>query len=404
MMIGSGVPFHNVLEGINRNLEEDMTESFDAITSISALDSSLPSSSFDAQFPVLPAPPTVFFGREQVVEQILEHVVSIPNPLEWGCFTFGVIQRDGEFSFFAAMDHVHGDATLIGTTMMEANGMYAALTESGELLQLPDAGSFDESCVNEREYTDTLTLDSPGVKAWIEFAENNRDGFPDFPLPLGNSNESLKSEWTSLPLMSPAQTERFESACSAAGARFVGGLFACLGLVEHELTGALTYYGLTPRDSRPPGGNRMTQGCRERCIADGIDPTTMRMYTVTLGDVSLTTPLVPFGCDDMRCVPWLTERCAVRAAVAHLPPGGRTPEHRDLCRPLGPNSSPHAHVGQRCDPLQERRRCVRLRWTHCGLQGQQHQRGRHDPRGFALRRWCGEWPSSYVLDPGFFCL
>lgn len=47
-------------------------------------------------------------------------------------------------------------------------------------------------------------------------------------------------------LLDPAQTERFDAACGSAGARFVGGLFACLAQVEHELTGTLTYYGLTP--------------------------------------------------------------------------------------------------------------------------------------------------------------
>jgi hypothetical protein len=65
---------------------------------------------------------------------------------------------------------------------------------------------------------------------------------------------------TSEVLMDDAQTDRFESACTAAGARFVGGLFACLAQVEHELTGALTYYGLTPRDSRTATDNFMTQG------------------------------------------------------------------------------------------------------------------------------------------------
>ncbi len=164
------------------------------------------------------------------------------------------------FTFFAAMDHVHGDATLIGTTMLEANGMYSALSGTGQALTLPDAGSFDDFCVREREYTSELTQDSPGVRAWIDFAEENAGGFPEFPLPLGNPNESTSSDMTSHVLMDPAQTERFESACTAAGARFVGGLFACLGLVEHEFTGALTYYGLTPRDSRTASDNFMTQG------------------------------------------------------------------------------------------------------------------------------------------------
>jgi len=194
------------------------------------------------------------------VDEIHAHVVDIPSPLEWGCFTFGVIQNENHFAFFAAMDHVHGDATLIGTTMMEANGMYSAMSASGQTLALPDAGSFDDFCTREREFTSTLTLDSPGVRAWIEFAENNDGGFPEFPLPLGNPQKSTSSQMASELLMDAAQTERFEAACVAAGSRFVGGLFACLGLVEHEFTGALTYYGLTPRDSRTGGDNFMTQG------------------------------------------------------------------------------------------------------------------------------------------------
>jgi mycolipenoyl-CoA---2-(long-chain-fatty acyl)-trehalose mycolipenoyltransferase / long-chain-acyl-CoA---trehalose acyltransferase len=138
--------------------------------------------------------------------------------------------------------------------------MYSALSGGGEALTLPDAGSFDDFCVREREYTSELTVDSPGVRTWIDFAEENCGGFPEFPLPLGNALESTSSCMTSEILMDPAQTERFESACTAAGARFVGGLFACLAQVEHEFTGALTYYGLTPRDSRTATDNFMTQG------------------------------------------------------------------------------------------------------------------------------------------------
>jgi hypothetical protein len=176
------------------------------------------------------------------IDEIRAHVVAIPNPLEWGCFTFGIIQNESHFTFFAA------------------NGMYSALSGGGQAITLPEAGSFDDFCVREREYTSALTVDSPGVRAWIDFAENNGGDLPEFPLPLGNPKESTSSGMTSEILMDAAQTERFESACTAAGARFVGGLFACQGLVEHEFTGALTYYGLTPRDSRTASDNFMTQG------------------------------------------------------------------------------------------------------------------------------------------------
>lgn len=214
-------------------------------------------------------------------DEIRAHAVDIPSPLEWGCFTFGIVQHTDHFTFFAAMDHVHGDATLIGTTMMEANGMYSALSGGGQALLLPEAGSFDDFCVREREYTSALTEDSPGVQAWIEFAENNRDGFPEFPLPLGDPDQATSSAWTSLALMDPAQTERFDAACAAAGARFVGGLFACLGLVEHEFTGAMTYYGLTPRDSRTVDDNFMTQGW-----FTGLIPITVPVAATSFSDAA----------------------------------------------------------------------------------------------------------------------
>lgn len=215
------------------------------------------------------------------VAEIRAHLVAIPNPLEWGCWTFGIVQSEDHFTFFAAMDHVHGDATLIGTTMLEANGMYTALTGGGEPLALPDAGSFDEFCSLERQYTSTLTADSPQIRAWIDFAENNNGGFPEFPLPLGNPSETSGSDMVSQFLMGAGQTERFEAACAAVGARFIGGLFACFALVEHQFTGALTYYGLTPRDTRTTAESFRTQGW-----FTGLVPITVPIAANSFGDAA----------------------------------------------------------------------------------------------------------------------
>ena len=60
--------------------------------------------------------------------------------------------------------------------------------------------------------------------------------------------------------MDEQQTAGFESACIAAGARFSGGVFACAALAEHELTGAETYYGITPTDIRSTPADFMTTG------------------------------------------------------------------------------------------------------------------------------------------------
>lgn len=218
---------------------------------------------------------------ELTVEDLYRHVVAIPSPLEWGCFIFGIVQSENHFTFYASIDHVHGDAALIGITMLESNGMYQALTAGDKPLALPDAGSFDDFCVHERQYTSALTVDSPEVLAWIDFAENCNGSFPEFPLPLGNPLEATEGDMLSETLMNAEQTERFEEACTTAGARFIGGLFACIAQVEHEFTGAATYYGLTPRDTRRTSDNFMTQGW-----FTGLVPITVPIAAASFGEAA----------------------------------------------------------------------------------------------------------------------
>ena len=197
---------------------------------------------------------------ETTAEEARKHIVDIPSPMEWGCFSFGIVQSEGHFDFYASIDHVHGDAALIGITMLEAHGMYSSLMLTGQPMALPDAGSFDDFCLQEQAALADLTVDSPEVRAWIEFAENNNNTLPEFPLPLGNAAEPTVADMVGEMLLDADQTARFEEACAAAGVRFVGGLYAATARVEHELTGAATYYGLTPRDTRRTTDSFTTQG------------------------------------------------------------------------------------------------------------------------------------------------
>jgi hypothetical protein len=61
-------------------------------------------------------------------------------------------------------------------------------------------------------------------------------------------------------LLDAADTESFDAACGAAGARFIGGVLACTALTEHELTGSEVYHGFTARDTRTPGIDTLTVG------------------------------------------------------------------------------------------------------------------------------------------------
>lgn len=210
-----------------------------------------------------------------------KHIVDIPSTLEWGCFSFGIVQSDDHFDFYASIDHVHGDAALIGITMLEAHGMYTSLMLTGQPMELPAAGSFDDFCRQEHASTAELTVESPAVRSWIEFAENCGGSLPEFPLPLGDPLTPTVAKMSGEMIMDAGHTKRFEAACATAGVRFVGGLFACAARVDHELTGAATYFGLTPRDTRRTSDNFTTQGW-----FTGLVPITVPIAAASFGEAA----------------------------------------------------------------------------------------------------------------------
>ncbi len=185
-------------------------------------------------------------------------ILATPNPLQWDCFRFMLIQRSDHFTFFVCVDHLHLDAMSICVAFAEIHMMYAALVDGGRPIRLAESGSHLDYCVRERASISALTLESPEIRQWIEFAENNGGTLPGFPLPLGD--ELVPAHTVSLQLMDERQTAEFESACVAAGARFSGGVFACAALAQYELTGDKIYCGITSAETRRTPAEFMTVG------------------------------------------------------------------------------------------------------------------------------------------------
>jgi hypothetical protein len=190
--------------------------------------------------------PTVY--GEMTPAEWRSHILATPNPPQWGCFRFMIIQRTDHFTFYACFDHIHIDFISAGVAFNEIHMMYTTLVDGGRPIRLAAAGSYDDYCVRQRAYTSALTLESPEIRRWIEFAENNGGTLPECPLPLGDASAS--GDFLGAQLLDDRQTAGFESACTAAGARFSGGVFACAALAQYELTGAETYYALTSVDNR----------------------------------------------------------------------------------------------------------------------------------------------------------
>ncbi|CDM76412.1 condensation domain-containing protein [Mycobacterium marinum] len=193
-------------------------------------------------------------------KQWQDYILATPGPLEWDCFRFAIIQRDDHFTFCVSVDHLNVDAMFISAVFWEIEAMYNTLADGGAPISLPEAGSYGEYCLREHAYTSALTLESPEVRQWIDFFESNDGALPSFPLPLGDLSLVDTGELLSLQLMDAGQTARFEAACTSAGARFSGGVFACAALAEYELTGSRTYYAVTPTSTRSTPAEFMTTG------------------------------------------------------------------------------------------------------------------------------------------------
>jgi mycolipenoyl-CoA---2-(long-chain-fatty acyl)-trehalose mycolipenoyltransferase / long-chain-acyl-CoA---trehalose acyltransferase len=208
------------------------------------------------------------------------HVLATPDPLRWDCFQFGAIQRADHFMFYVSVDHLHIDGPLIHLVLAEIHMMYDALVGGAAPIKLREVASYEDYCVRQHQYTSALTLESPEIRAWIEFAEENGGTLPHFPLPLGDSLVPSTCDVLTMRLLDEEQTDRFESACVDAGARFSGGVFACAALAEHELTGAETYYVITPTTTRRNLAEFATTGWFA-----GVVPITVPVGPTSFGDI-----------------------------------------------------------------------------------------------------------------------
>jgi hypothetical protein len=212
----------------------------------------------------LPNPHDIKFAAtkhgEKTSEQWREHILATPTPLQWDCFRFGLIQREDHFTFYMSVDHLHVDAMFMGLAFVEIHMMYHAVVGGGAPIKLPEAGSYADYCVRQHKFTSALTLESPQVQKWITYAQANNGTLPRFLLPLGDPSVPCEGDLLTVQLMDEEQSNRFESACTDAGARFLGGVFAVAALAEHELTGSETYHVITPTSTRSTHAEMMTTG------------------------------------------------------------------------------------------------------------------------------------------------
>lgn len=234
-------------------------------------------------------------------EQIREHVATTtPNTLDWDCFSFGVIQKADHFTVYASIDHLHIDGMSNGLIYLDIHVAYSALA-AGRPVELPEIGGYRDYSARQQATIASMTLESREIRDWIDFARDVDGQWPSFPLPLGDNGATGAGSFVEIELLDAEQTEAFDTACRAAGARFSGGVMACAALAEHRLTGTETYHGFTPSDTRTRGTDDMCVGWFASLfpvtvpVADNDFATAARAAQASF-DASKHLAAVPFEC------------------------------------------------------------------------------------------------------------
>ncbi|MEI7913605.1 MAG: condensation domain-containing protein [Mycobacteriaceae bacterium] len=201
--------------------------------------------------------PTVMGFME--ADEVRAHVATqTPGTLEWDCFTFGVIQKEDHFTFYANIDHLYTDGSSAVVIYNDIDSTYKALVGK-TANRLPKAGDYRDFTSRQRMQVSAMTADSRPVKDWVDFARETDGNMPTFPLSLG-SYESNAGGVVTIELLNGAETQAFDTACRAAGARFSGGVMACAALADHRLTGEESFHVYTPSDMRAVEAGSVTAG------------------------------------------------------------------------------------------------------------------------------------------------
>ncbi|WAC92591.1 condensation domain-containing protein [Mycobacterium sp. Aquia_213] len=197
-------------------------------------------------------------------DQVRTHVLTTTREtLEWGCFSFGIVQHADYFTFYASVDHLHIDGLSAGVIFFDIHLTYQELSQGAEPRRPATPGqlrSYRDYTARQRTQVGDLTLASPEIKDWIAFARDADGDWPSFPLPIGDTWSTSAGDLLTVELLDAAGTEAFDAACIAAGARFIGGILACTALAEYILTGNEVHRGFTARDTRTQGIDTMTVG------------------------------------------------------------------------------------------------------------------------------------------------
>ncbi|MGC0364602.1 hypothetical protein ABH922_002586 [Rhodococcus sp. 27YEA15] len=179
----------------------------------------------------------------------LQHLLDrSTNTLVWPAYLFATIECAGHFTVVFAADHALLDGYSIALTAHELQTIYLSVTE-GSLPVLPEAGSYIDFGVAERDLLENLDESHTAVQTWREFYDN--DEVPLFPaLPEPIAGLRIPQQSVSAWFLSSSGADRFAEASRRSNQGFLAAILACAAKVTGDLTDASEFRVIVPQHTR----------------------------------------------------------------------------------------------------------------------------------------------------------
>ncbi len=197
---------------------------------------------------------------QQFQQYIRARFASEATPSSWPGFAVGVVERNDGFTLYYAADHAFTDGGSQALAISELADLYAI--ETGNDAPVPAAaGSHLDYTVQERARATSYGPREPEIRAWKKLFDEHAGRMPRFPLDLGLADgERGPVRIVECHLLDADATSALDRACKAAGARISSGVFAAVGVTDHELAGHDDYFGITVLSTRHLGPYEQSQG------------------------------------------------------------------------------------------------------------------------------------------------
>jgi hypothetical protein len=171
--------------------------------------------------------------RQALVDRIDKTIDTNRGPV----LLMGVVVGARRSVAYIVCDHLVTDGFSCAIKASELGRIYES-TVTGELVALPEVGSYLDYGRQEYVEGEKIRPDDPRIELWRGFVRRNGHVFTEFPVELNTK----KGEWHPamvdvIQLLDGRQADAFERLCRARSASVVSGLLAVNSIALHEIGG-----------------------------------------------------------------------------------------------------------------------------------------------------------------------